>query len=189
MKVRGEVASVRSPEAGTKQPFSLILKDGDASIRVTYWSAADEVIAVKPTVGALFEIEGVIEVYQDKPQLKVESGYKVKAVGPAATTPAEAPAAPVAASGISAITVADKDQVRTVQGTLGAPRALGKGTAYALSDESGTLDLILWDSTVPAEVRDALKEGAKVSATGVVGEYQGKLQLKANPGTSVHVLP
>ncbi len=188
VKVRGEVVSVRAPEAGTKQPFSLILKEGDASIRVTYWSSVDEVIAVKPTVGAVFEIEGVIEVYQDKPQLKLESGYKIKAIESAAvpsTTPAETPAP---SSGISAITAADKGQVRTVQGTLGAPRALGKGTAYALSDESGTIDLILWDSTVPVEVRDSLKEGATVSATGVVGEYESKLQLKANSGTSIRIL-
>ena len=188
VKVRGTVSSVRAPEAGTKQPFSLILKDGEASLRVTYWSSVDEVIAVKPTVGAVFEIEGEVEVYQDKPQLKVASGYKVKAIESAPAPTAAAPAA--AASGISDITAADKGQTRTVQGTLGAPRdLLGKGTAYALSDESGTLDLILWDSTVPADVRGALKEGAKVSATGVVGEYEGKLQLKANPGASVQLLP
>ena len=99
-------------------------------------------------------------------------------------------AALATASGISAITAADKGQTRTVQGTLGAPRdLLGKGTAYALSDESGTLDLILWDTTVPASVRESLKEGAKVSATGMVGEYEGKLQLKATSGTSVQLLP
>ena len=149
----------------------------------------DEVIADKTTVGAVFEIEGVVEVYQDKLQLKVASGYKVKAIESAPAPATVAPAAPVA-SGISAITAADKGQTRTVQGTLGAPRDLqGKGTAYAISDESGTLDLILWDSTVPAAVRDTLKEGAKVSATGVVGEYEGKLQLKATSGTSVQLLP
>ena len=91
MKVRGTVSSVRSPEAGTKQPFSLILKEGEASIRVTYWSTIDQVIAVKPVAGAEFEIEGVIEVYKDKPQLKVESGYKVTQ-----TAPAPAEAAPAA---------------------------------------------------------------------------------------------
>ncbi len=188
VKVRGTVSSLRAPEAGTKQPFSLILKDGDATLRVTYWSSVDEVIAVKPTVGAVFEIEGVVEVYQDKPQLKVESGYKVKAVESAPVAPSMPAATPVPSSGISAITAADKGQVRTVQGTLGTPRALGKGTAYALSDESGSIDLILWDSTVPAEVRDSLKEGANVSATGVVGEYESKLQLKATSGTSIRIL-
>lgn len=187
VRVRGRVASVRAPAAGTKQPFSLILQEGDASIRVTYWSNIDEVIAVKPVEGAEFEIEGVIEVYKDKPGLKVESGYKVSQVAPA---PAAAPAAePAAAGSIAALTAADKGQVRTVQGTLGAPRALGKGTAYALSDSSGSIDLILWDSIIPAEVRAALAEGMKVSATGEIGEYSGKLQLKANPGASVQAIP
>ena len=65
----------------------------------------------------------------------------------------------------------------------------GKGTAYALSDASGSIDLILWDSIIPAEVRAALAEGMKVSATGEIGEYSGKLQLKANPGASVQAIP
>jgi DNA/RNA endonuclease YhcR with UshA esterase domain len=187
VRVRGRVASARAPEAGTKQPFSLILKEGEGSIRVTYWSSVDDVIAVKPVEGATFEIEGVIEVYKDKPQLKVESGYKVMQVEPAV---AAAPAAEAGPAGtIASITAADKGQTRSVQGTLGAPRALGKGTAFALTDDSGTIDLILWDSIIPADVRESLTEGLKVSAAGEVGEYDGKLQLKANPGQSVRAIP
>lgn len=187
VKVRGIVVSARPPEAGSKQPFSLILKDGDASIRATYWSNVDEVLADKPAVGAEFEIEGVIEIYRDKPQLKVVSGYKVRQIRPAAApaAPADIPD-PVA---VSSITAADKGQVRTVQGTLGAPRDLGKGTAYALTDDSGSIDLILWHSSVPEEVRNTLSENQKVSAVGVVGEYEDQLQLKANPGASVQPLP
>jgi DNA/RNA endonuclease YhcR with UshA esterase domain len=180
VKVRGQVASVRSPEAGSKQPFSLVLQEGAASIRVTYWSNADAVIAVKPTPGATFEVEGVVDVYQDKPQLKVESGYKIIAV--------ESAPPPAAAVAIGSLTAADKGQIRTVQGSLGAPRDLGKGTAYTLVDDSGSLDLILWHSTVPAGVREALAEGLQVTATGEVGEYDGKLQLKAGPRDSIRVL-
>ena len=164
--------------------FSLFLRDGDDSLRVTYWSNVDEVLAVKPTPGAVLEIEGVVEFYQDKPQLKVSSGYKIQPVEapPAADTPAE----PVALSSLSA---ADKGRAVTVQGSLGAPRSLGKGTAYTLSDGEAAIDLVLWHSTVPDEVRQALAEGQRVSATGVVGEYEGQLQLKANPGASVQPLP
>jgi DNA/RNA endonuclease YhcR with UshA esterase domain len=194
VKVRGRVASARSPEAGTKQPFSLILVDGDASIRATYWSNADEVIEVKPTVGATFEVEGVVDVYQGKPQLKIESGYRVVQIEAAseAAAPAARPAAgtgPAATVGVGSITAADKGQARAVRGTLGAARSLGKGTAYELKDESGSIDLILWDSTVPAEVRESLSEGATVVAEGIVGEYQGELQIKANRGASVRVVP
>ena len=194
VRVRGLVASVSPPKEGTKQPYAVILKDGEATLRVSYWSTVNDVIAIKPTPGAVFEMEGVVEVYKDKAQLKVESGYKVKQVeaASAATPVPAASAAPAAeavpAGTIASITAADKGQTRSVQGTLGAPRALGKGTAFALTDDSGTIDLILWDSIIPAEVRSALAEGMKVSATGVVGEYDGKLQLKANPGTSVRAI-
>ncbi len=187
IRVRGRVDSVLPPKEGTKQPYAVILKDGEASLRVAYWSNANDVIAVKPTPGALFEIEGVVEVYKDRPQLKVKSGYKVKLVD---DTPASAPAVDVSkAVAISSITAAEKGQVRVVQGTLGAPRALRGGVAYALTDGTGTIDLILWESIIPVEVLDALGEGAKIAASGEVGDYQGKLQIKAGKGYSAMVIP
>lgn len=183
VRVRARVASVTPPQPGTKQPFAVILRDGETALRVTYWSNVDELIADKPVPGAIFEMEGVVDVYRDRPQLMVESGYKVRQV-----EAAPAPAAAPAPGAISAISIADKGQIRTVEGTLGAPRDLGKGTAYTLTDDSGAIDLILWHSTVPANVRDPLAEGQNVAATGTIGEYDGQLQLKANSGESVRIL-
>ncbi len=191
IRVRGLVASVSAPKEGTKQPFAVILKEGEASLRVTYWSNVNEVVAIQPAPGAVFEMEGVVEVYKDKPQLKVESGYKIEQVesAPAVTAAADPVPAALPAPTIASITITDKGQARTVQGILGAPRALGKGTAFTLTDDSGTIDLVLWDSLIPAEVRGALSEGMRVSATGIVGEYSGKLQLKANAGASIQTIP
>ncbi len=187
IRVRGRVASVSAPKEGTKQPYAVVLKDGDASLRATYWSNVNDVIAVKPTPGALFEMEGVVETYQDRPQLKVQSGYKVKLVD---DVPASAPAVDAAqAVPVSSITAAEKGQVRVVKGTLGAPRALRGGVAYALTDTTGTIDLVLWESIIPVDVLNALGEGAQVAATGEVGEYEGKLQIKAAAGYSVLVIP
>ena len=187
VRVRGRVASVSPPKEGTKQPYAVVLKDGDASLRATYWSNVNDVIAVKPTPGALFEMEGLVEVYKDKPQLKVQSGYKVKLVD---DVPASAPAVDASqAVPVSSITAAEKGQTRVVKGVLGAPRALRGGVAYALTDDTGTIDLILWESIIPVEVLGALEEGAKVAATGEVGEYEGKLQIKAAAGYSAMVIP
>ncbi|HPT17332.1 MAG TPA: OB-fold nucleic acid binding domain-containing protein, partial [Kiritimatiellia bacterium] len=187
VRVRGRVDSVRPPAEGTKQPYAVILKDGDAALRVTYWSNVNDVIVVKPTPGALFEVEGVVETYQDKPQLKVKSGYKVKLVD---DVPASAPAVDVSqAVTVSAISAADKGQTRVVQGVLGAPRALRGGVVYPLTDASGAIDVVFWESIIPTEVLGALAEGVKVAAIGEVGDYQGKLQLKALKGHSAMVLP
>ncbi|HOD99783.1 MAG TPA: hypothetical protein PLD40_00550 [Kiritimatiellia bacterium] len=187
VRVRGRVDSVKPPQEGTKQPFAVMLKDKDAALRVTYWSAVDEVIPVKPTPGTLFEMEGVVEVYQDTPQLKVKSGYKVKLVDDA---PASAPAVDVSrAVPVSSITAANKGETRVVQGTLGVPRALRGGVAYTLTDDSGSIDLVLWESLVPTDVLGALAEGVKVAVSGEVGEYEGQLQLKADRGYSAMVIP
>ena len=163
------------------------MRDGDATLRATYWSNADAVISVKPSPGALFELEGVVEVYKDRPQLQVESGYKVKLVD---DTPASAPAVDVSkAVPVSAITAAELGQSRVVKGTLGAPHALRGGVSYALTDGTGTIDLVLWESVVPAEVLDALAEGVQVAAAGEVKEYEGKLQITAASGYSAMVIP
>ena len=187
LRVRGRVASVSPPKEGTQQPFAVVLRDGDASLRATYWPSVDAVIPVKPTPGALFELEGVVEVYRDRPQLKVESGYKVKLVD---DTPASVPAVDLSkAVPVSSVSAADLGQTRTVQGTLGAPRALRGGVAYALTDGSGTIDLVLWESIIPVEVLGSLEEGAKVAAIGEVKEYEGKLQITAAAGHSAMVIP
>jgi DNA/RNA endonuclease YhcR with UshA esterase domain len=187
IRVRGRVESVSAPKEGTKQPFAVVLQEGEASLRVTYWSNVNEVISIKPTPGALFEFEGLVEVYKDKPQLKVASGFKVKLVD---DMPASAPAVDVSqAVAVSSIALADKGQTRTVQGTLGAGRSLKSGVAYPLTDAGGTIDLILWESIIPVEILGQLEEGVKVAATGLVSEYEGKLQLKAAAGYSVMVIP
>ena len=184
VKVRGRVSAYRAPEPNSRQPFSLVLDDGEGAIRVTYWASVDDILDPKPSVGAEFEVEGVVDVYQDKPQIKVESGLKMK------QTASAAPAAPPAdAVSVADLSAADKDQTRRVVGTLGPARDLGKGTAYVLADGDASIDLVLWHSAVPARVRNALSEGARVAALGVVGEYEGRLQLKASPGASVQVLP
>ena len=151
-------------------------------------------------------MEGIVSVQDGRmPQLKVKSGYKVKKVADLpASAPVAAPAvevsqptvnapqAGVEASltvAISSITIADKGQTRVVKGILGASRSLGKGVAYPLTDASGTMDIILWESDIPAEVRGSLSEGMKVMATGEVSEFGGKLQIKAAKGNSVVAVP
>jgi len=187
IRVHGRVESVTAPKEGTKQPFAVVLKDGDASLRATYWSNVNETIAVKPTPGALFEMEGVVEIYKDLPQLKVGSGYTVKLVDDA---PASSPAVDISqAVAVSSISLADMGQARVVKGTLGAPRALRGGVVYPLTDDTGSIDLVLWESSIPVEVLNALGEGAKVAAIGEVGAFGDNMQIIAAPGCSVMKIP
>ena len=186
VRVRGRVDSVRAPAEGTKQPFSVILKEGAATLRVVYWPTADAVVAVKPTPGALFEFEGVVDVYEGKAQLKVESGYKIKLVD---DVPASVPAVDESkAVPVSSIAPADQGQIRVVKGVLGPARSLKSGVAFALTDASGSIDLVLWNSLVPEEVQAPLEEGVEVAAVGLVDSYEGKLQVKASSGHSVMVI-
>ena len=183
IRVRGRVESITPPQEGTQQPFVLILTDNGSRLRVAYWPSVDEVIAIKPTPGALFEVEGAVTVYEDKPQMRVTSGYKVKLVNdmPASQpTVDESKAVPV-----SSISEADKGQTRVVKGVLGPARSLKSGVAYSLTDDSGTIDLILWNALVPEDVQAPLEEGVRVAATGEVGIYEGQLQIKAAAGRSV----
>ena len=185
VRVRGTVKTVRSPKQGSSQPWSLIMEDGDTTLRIVYWDSVNDVLAKRPKPGAVFEAEGIVDVYQDRPQLKILSGYKLLQIEP---PPADT-AAPEKAVMVADISSKIKGKVRTLKGTLGDRRSLGKGTAYTLTDDSGSIDLVLWDSTVSPKVFKTLKDGITVEATGKVGEYKGILQLVANPGVSVVVIP
>ncbi|MBU1694843.1 MAG: hypothetical protein KJ726_05365 [Verrucomicrobia bacterium] len=179
--VYGRVVEIRTPEAGTKAPYTLVLEDEGKRIPVVYWDdVATRLGENAPSTGVLMKIRGRVDVYKDTLQIKVSHSDNVRLVDiePTATP------APVGEglSEIGKLTVEMKGRVFTVRGTLGEPRSLMKGIIYPLNDGTGQIDLLLWDRLVPGPERDRLEPGQKVKATGLIGEYKGALQIvPSNP--------
>ncbi|MDR0993570.1 MAG: hypothetical protein LBN38_03250 [Verrucomicrobiota bacterium] len=188
VRVQGVVRQVYLPEAGSKAPYSVTLRDGEASLRAVYWSNVHDVIAESPSVGATFQMEGTVEAYEGKPQLKVTSGYTVKRVS---ASSADAPAATFTFIPLANLSGVKNAQQVNVRGVLGPQRDLGgKGVAYTLTEDGDSVDLVIWNDTLSADFIPLLKEGAQVLLYHVqLGEYQGKQQVKAGKSTTVRVAP
>ncbi len=175
VRVTGRVAEHRVPEADSKAPHEVILKDGDHSVTVVYWDTVARRLGVnEPPIGALVSVRGQVNVYKEKVQLKVNHSEQITVTDVA---PAVAPAA-VPESGrvkIGSVTASMAGRTVTVQGVMGEPRSIKNGVIFPIADDSGTIKLVLWDREVPE--RDAYRAGVRVTVTGAVKDYKGDLEI------------
>ena len=178
VRIKGRVKEINPPKE-PKAPQEVIVEEGDSTIAVVYWdTVAKNLRDNTPIVGSNISVEGAVGVYEGKLQIKVNHSRQIKLLD-AVPTRTEAPGEPVK---IMAITKAMLKQVCTVTGTLGEPRSIRGGVVYPLSDDSGEIQLVLWDRRVPGADRDKLSAGTRVTVTAEVDEYRGALQLvPSNP--------
>ena len=77
----------------------------------------------------------------------------------------------------------------TVVGALSEPDDLdGKGTAYRLTDDSGSIQVVFWNSTVPPDVQKKAAAAARASVNGKIKEYQGTRQVVPSKADGVEAL-
>lgn len=176
VKVTGRVAEFKRPEAGTKAPYEFSLQEGDKRVRVVYWdTVAKHLGANEPVDGALMSVRGMVDVYKDNLQIKVNHSDQVRLLN---VSPASAPAAAAGAEvKVQSITRAKAGQTCVVKGVLGEPDSIKGGVIYPLSDGSGSIKVVLWDRAVPGPDRDRLKPGLQVTVSGEVQDYKGSLEI------------
>jgi DNA/RNA endonuclease YhcR with UshA esterase domain len=188
VKIQGRVAEIRTPTAGSKAPTELILQDGDKQIAVVYWDVVAQHLGQnQPVVGALMGVRGMVNVYKEKIQVKVNHSEQLTLldVVPSAT-PAVQPGGELT---IAAVTLSMTGTTVTVRGTLGEPSSIRNGVTYPLTDNSGSITLLLWDRSVPGADRDRLTTGANVVVSGVVHEYKGTLELVPASARAIQMQP
>lgn len=167
VRVRGEVREVYSPYEG----LTLVtIRDETGEIPV----AVDEnLVALSGPLPALaarqpVEVVAAVSLYRDTPQLVPASTADVMPLGepPSAVTP------------IGQVTAADVGETLTLGGTLSEPQPFSRGVKFLLSDESGTIILLLWQDVYDAiPDADRLVAGAWVTVTGEIEEYRGELEI------------
>jgi len=167
VRVRGKVRAVYSPYEG----LTLVtIRDETGEIAV----AVDEnLVALSGPLltlaaGQPVEVVAAVSLYRDTPQLVPASTADVVPLGepPSAVRP------------IGEVTAGDVGKVLTLRGTLGEPQPFSRGVKFPLSDESGTITLLLWQDVydgIPDVSR--LVAGATVTVTGEIEEYRGELDI------------
>jgi len=188
VRIRARVQEVKAPEEGSKKPTELVVYDeaGDR-FTVKYWDSAAKVMADKPAPGAMFDFEGVVDVFRGRASLKVESGYKVRLV---TDVPPSAPAVDVSrAVPVQSLAPTAKGEAAVVVGTLSGEKALRGGVKFVLTDEAGdAIEAVFWEGAIPRDLRAQLENGRKVAVRGAVKERDGAPNLVAEAGYSVMTL-
>jgi hypothetical protein len=67
MTVSGRVSKCWEPKDGSRSPFKIVLEDPSGTLDVVHWLKAAPPIAT----GDRIEVAGTVDVYREKPQLKV----------------------------------------------------------------------------------------------------------------------
>ena len=183
--LEGAVAAIKEPDAGTKRPYVLTLTNATDSVEVKFWPDQYQQIADPASLpGAAVRVKAAVKLFQGKVDLQLKSGSDLRRAGAAAEKPrVRRPPVPVAQ-----ITAATVNSYATVEGALSEPADLeGKGTTYKLTDDSGSILVVFWNSSVPADLQQKAAAAARVRVNGKVKDYQGKLEVVPGP-TGLEIL-
>ncbi len=168
VRVRGKVRAVYSPYEG----LTLVtIRDETGEIPIV---VDENLVALSGPLPALaagqpVEVVAAVSLYRDTPQLAPASTADIVLLS-------EPPSATV--TPIGEVTSAHVGKTLTLRGTLGEPQPFSRGVKFPLSDESGTITLLLWQNVHDA-IPDAgrLVAGVAVTVTGEIEEYRGELEI------------
>ena len=104
-------------------------------------------------------------------------------------TPKDTPTSVVELTPIKVITAGCIGKVVTVEGMVVGAASFSAGFKFTLDDGTGQIVLLVWHE-VYDDCWDALKInlGARVRATGEIGQYAGELQIQPNFGGDVEAI-
>lgn len=177
--IKGQVIDITSSSGG----FTFWMDDGTGRIDLFLFSSVYGHVAGRTglRLGAQVLATGEVKEYQGKLEIVPPLGEQVIVVSPASS------AAPQRT--IGSLSEQDKDQFFTFQVTIVGVTPLSGGTKFRVRDETGDIDLIIWDN-VKAFVPDAAKlvEGARLMVTAKVGLYRGTPQIVPQLGYDVRIV-
>jgi DNA/RNA endonuclease YhcR with UshA esterase domain len=173
VRVEGENTRTSAYDDGG---ISFVVDDGTGTLRVQAYADTGKALTEAgrvPGPGDRVSVEGTIQFTEDRVKLLVNIPEKVQ-VERAQLKPFES-----ATIEIGDITQEKKGKEVVIVGKVTGLANIGKGTKLELTDPSGSIDVVVWDSirdrvTTPGA---PLAEGKFLKVRGHVGEYQGKLQL------------
>ncbi len=196
---------------GPPDPFSAGVKftlgDGTGQIVLLLWSNVAKSAPEEMGAGAQVIVTGQVAEYQGALELTnlnvgkilvISAGTPQPTETPTATptlepistpTPEETPTPVVELTPIGAITADRIGEEVMVEGTVAGTASLSAGFKFTLDDGTGQIVLLMWHN-VYDNCWDAaeINLGAKVRATGTIGQYEGELQIQPDFGADVKAI-
>ena len=178
--LEGTVVAIKEPAADSKQPYVVTLTNGVEGVDLKVWP--DQFLQIPDAAsltGTPVRAKAAVKLWKDKVDLQLKKGSDLQRA-PTKKRRAPVPVATAAAGKLG-------DWV-TVVGALSEPDDLdGKGTAYKLTDDSGSIQVVFWNSTVPPDLQKKAAAAARASVNGRVKEYQGKRQVVPSKADGVEI--
>ena len=180
--LEGTVVAIQEPAADSKRPYVVTLTNGVEGVDLKVWPDQFAQIADAASLtGTPVRVKAAVKLWKDQVDLQLRRGEDLqRAVRPAQKRRAPVPVATAAAEKLGSWV--------TVVGALSEPADLdGKGTAYTLTDDSGSIQVVFWNSTVPPDLQKKAAAAARASVNGKVREYQGTRQVVPSKADGVEI--
>ena len=180
--LEGTVVAIQEPAADSKRPYVVTLTNGVEGVDLKVWPDQFAQIADAASLtGTPVRVKASVKLWKDQVDLQLKRGEDLqRAVRPAQKRRAPVPVATAAAEKLGSWV--------TVVGALSEPADLdGKGTAYRLTDDSGSIQVVFWNSTVPPDLQKKVAAAARASVNGKVREYQGTRQVVPSKADGVEI--
>lgn len=192
--VEGKIVATRKFRKGS----SVTLSDGTGLLDVVIWDSNKKMMGEKAkllSIGQNVAVQGTVGKYSDRMQINLAFPADIRKLNRDVDVPADIlSSVPAEAKGPEKPTIGEIDKSRVgdlveVAGTVSGVQKFTKGTKFQLTDPTGSVEVILWDSVydgIPSADK-LIKDGSALSVRGPVGEYKGKLQVA--PKSSDQVKP
>ena len=180
--LEGTVVAIQEPAADSKRPYVVTLTNGVEGVDLKVWPDQFAQIADAASLtGTPVRVKAAVKLWKDQVDLQLKRGEDLqRAVRPAQKRRAPVPVATAAAEKLGSWV--------TIVGALSEPADLdGKGTAYKLTDDSGSIQVVFWNSTVPPDLQKTAAAAARASVNGKVKEYQGTRQVVPSKADGVEI--
>ena len=180
--LEGTVVAIQEPAADSKRPYVVTLTNGVEGVDLKVWP--DQFLQIPDAAsltGTPVRVKAAVKLWKAQVDLQLKRGEDLqRAVRPAQRRRAPVPVATAAAEKLGSWV--------TVVGALSEPADLdGKGTAYKLTDDSGSIQVVFWNSTVPPDLQKKAAAAARASVNGKVREYQGTRQVVPSKADGVEI--
>ncbi|KKK71645.1 hypothetical protein LCGC14_2911840, partial [marine sediment metagenome] len=166
--------------------LSFTVDDGTGRISIkAYGAVTEELIRTDklPKIGDWVDVAGQLQVKEERASMIIQRPKEVK------VTSAEVLIAQVPTLKIAQIIRGKIGQLIKCEGKIINIRTFPKGRSLKISDGSGDIDIVIWDSVyekIPN--RGTLQIGREISVQGIIGEYRGKLQVQPRAPEEIKIV-
>lgn len=182
----GKIQSISPPPENSRAPWRIVLADGQTSVPVVFWDDQAKLYASKLKINIDVKAKGTLSSYKGNLQVKLQ---KAKDITPQEDGCGSDIDNTVQADiSIGEVTEQMDGRVVSLTGILGTPRSIPKGIIYPLSDKSGSIQLLVWDSSIPGDARNGLETGRTVEVTGKVKLYKEELEIIPSSPRDIRIL-